>query len=94
MKPLESRKEMFNWIRWTLCPLIVALTLAAFVETMLGKTAKAVTSATALMNDSHVHPAGLPTPIASIALSHLLTILAIAAAVSVVICLARKARSL
>jgi hypothetical protein len=85
---------MFNRMCWTLCPLTVALVLATLVEMVLGKAAKAVTSATVVMNDSHVHPAGLPSPIASIALSHLVTILAIVAAVSVVICLAKKARSL
>lgn len=85
---------MFNRMCWTLCPLTVALVLASFVELALGKTAKAVTTATAAMSDTTALPASLPTPIASTALSHFCTIIVVAAVIALTVHVVRKARSI
>ncbi len=70
---------MSLWIRWTLCPLTVALVLAALVELLLGKTVKAVTVAAAVTADA-ASQALTPPPIASTAL-HLLPALDLTSAV-------------
>jgi hypothetical protein len=85
---------MFNRMCWTLCPLTVALVLASFVESVLGKTAKAMTTVAAAMSNTLAQPAVLPTPFASTALSHLCTTVAVVAVIALTLHVVRKARSL